>query len=81
MSTARDSAELFGPLSELHVHGGGWKLLDASKTSGPRDSRSFCFDASRSAVRNSLRVAPKLNLYSARFASKAPGSCIEEAEY
>lgn len=44
--------ELFGPLSELHVHGGGWKLLDASKMSGPRDSHSFCFDASRSAVRN-----------------------------
>lgn len=34
MSAARDSTELFGPLSELHVHGGGWKLLDASETSG-----------------------------------------------
>lgn len=52
MSTAGDSIELFGPLSELHVHGGGWKLLDASETSGPRDSHSFCFDASRRAGQN-----------------------------
>lgn len=51
MSTAGDSIELFGPLSELHVHG-GWKLLDASETSGPRDSHSFCFDASRRAGQN-----------------------------
>jgi len=52
MSTAGDSTKLFGPLSELHVHGSGWKLLDASKMSRPRDSRSFCFDASRRAGRN-----------------------------
>lgn len=52
MPTAGDRTELFGPLSELHVHGGGWKFLDASETSGPRDSRSFCFDASRRAGRN-----------------------------
>lgn len=52
MSTAGDSTELLGPLSVLHVHGGGRKLLDASKMSGPRDSRSFCFDASRNPIRN-----------------------------
>lgn len=82
MSTARDSAELFGPLSELHVHGSGWKLLDASKTSGPRDSRSFCFDASRSAVRNCASGCAKVESLQCPFCFKSSRvSCMEEAEY
>lgn len=65
MSTAGDSTELFGPLSELACARRGWKLLDGSTTSGPRDSLIVSV-LMRQEVRSEivLRIAPKLNLRS-----------------
>jgi hypothetical protein len=62
MSSTRDSTKLFGPLSELHVQGGGWKLLDASKTleQGIAAVSVLMRQEPRSGI--VLRIVPKLNL-------------------
>lgn len=75
MSTARDSTELFGPLSKLHVQGGGsgWKLLDASKTleQGIAAVSVLMRQEARSGI--VLWIAPKLNFCRDR-RLKAPSS-------